>query len=337
MTGGRTEGNFAMLVGKPSVSRRRFISITAVAGVCLAAGARPLQAQLAHTWQGSAMGSQASIRLYHADKAEAEDILSRCAAEIERLERIFSLYRADSDLVRLNRDGEFLGPSTDMVALLAESVNFARVTEGAFDPTVQPVFRAYADHFGKDNASPQGPVRSVIDHALARVGWQGVRIDNGGISFARPGMEVTLNGIAQGYFTDRITELLSGAGLQNVLVNLGEIRALGAHPDGQPWTVGIPSSNGRPLSLRNEAIATSAPSGTIFNADGRFHHLLDPRSGGCASRWRSVTVMAQNATVADALSTAFSVMDQQTIASVMTEFPGTRVFARGEAGAISLA
>ena len=98
-------------------------------------------------WHGSALGAQVSIEIYHPDRAEAERLVERCVLDVRRLEQQFSLYRANSAISTLNRTGILVAPDADMVALLKASLLFAGITGGAFDPTVQPLWQLYADHF----------------------------------------------------------------------------------------------------------------------------------------------------------------------------------------------
>ena len=126
-------------------------------------------------------------------------------------------------------------------------------------------------------------------------------------------MAITLNGIAQGYITDRIVDILREAGIDRSLVDMGETRAMGDRPDGGPWIVGLedPIHSGRVaqrIEIENQAVATSGGYGTQFDAAGHFNHLFDPATGGTSWRYLSVSVVAPTATVADALSTAFSLM-----------------------------
>jgi FAD:protein FMN transferase len=126
-------------------------------------------------------------------------------------------------------------------------------------------------------------------------------------------MGVTLNGIAQGYITDRVAALLRAHGIGHTLVDMGETRALDGHPAGRPWSVGIKDPRAesgilRILPLEDQAIATSGGYGTQFDDAGRFNHIFDPMTGGCATRYLSVSVVAPMATTADALSTALSLL-----------------------------
>jgi thiamine biosynthesis lipoprotein len=140
-------------------------------------------------------------------------------------------------------------------------------------------------------------------------------------------MAVTLNSIAQGYITDRVAELLRARGWTDVLINLGELRGLGSHSDGRPWTIGLPDPRRAhaliaEIPLGQRAAATSAGSGTAFDWAGRYHHLFVPRTGRCGTTYSAVTVFAERATVADALSTALSVMPREEAPAVLRRFPG---------------
>jgi len=304
-----------------TLNRRRFIAISAAAlGLSVGAGIRGASAGTGtlHRWNGTALGARASILLHHPDAGRAQGLLDECVREIARLEAMFSIYRADSALSYLNRDGRLDGAPLDLIHLLGESRRFSRLSAGAFDISVQPLFALHARYRG----AGEKPSAAEIDAARALVDYRQIEISTGRIAFARPGMALTLNGIAQGYITDRVAELLRARAMGEVLVNLGEVRGLGRHPSGRPWHVGLENPPGHDGTLRrielNEdspAVATSAAHGHWFGAPrGRFgaprgrHHLLDPASGASAMRHASVSVCARNAMTADALSTALAIL-----------------------------
>jgi len=306
--------------------RRRFLAISAAAAsmallpnVLRAAGTAP------HVWRGAALGADAAIQLHHPDRGEADRLIRLCLEEVARLEKVFSLYRADSALARLNRDGALRDPPGDLVRLLEEAVAWGRRSEGAFDVTVQPLWQLYAGHFARPGADPAGPPATAVEAARRLVDYRALEVSAERISFARRGMAVTLNGIAQGYVTDRVAERLRAEGMTRVLVDLGEIRALDGHPDGRPWTVGLEDplrgGPGATLPVEDRAVATSGGYGTRFDAAGRFTHLFDPASGRSATRWAAVTVAAPDATTADALSTALSVLPEERAAGLLRGLP----------------
>ena len=209
-----------------------------------------------------------------------------------------------------------------MVEVLRLSGFLWELSGGAFDPSVQPLWLSYQGHFSQPDADPAGPSAQALEAALASTGFDGVRYSSSQIDFKRPGMALTLNGIAQGYITDRIVELLRAGGIASCLVDMGESRGVGLHPDGRGWRIGIadpqrPGSTVETLEIVDRAVATSSPTGFLFDPDGRFSHLLDPRSGRSPRRYESVTVVAADAATADGLSTAFSLMDADAVADAV--------------------
>jgi thiamine biosynthesis lipoprotein len=242
--------------------------------------------------------------------------------EIRRLERTFSLHRRDSILTALNRTGFMAAPPAELLELIGESGRYGRLTRGAFDPSVQPLWALYAGHFARHGADTAAPEAGAVAAALEKVGFEAVLAERDRIAFRRRGMALTFNGIAQGYITDRVVALLRAGGIGHCLVDMGESRSLGMHPDGRPWQVGIadplrPEQTLESVPLLDRAIATSGAYGFRFDTLGRFHHLFDPKSGRSPDRYRSVTVIMPTATAADAFSTAFSVMAPADIRSTL--------------------
>lgn len=272
-------------------TRRRFLTISAAA---LAFPGRSMAAPV-YTWQGIALGARATLRLAHPD---AKAISARVEAEITRLEDIFSLYRPNSSLMQLNRAGRLDFPPFELLECLSIAGTVHRASEGRFDPTIQPLWACYAE------ASARGglPEKNAITRARLKIGWERARIDSSAIVLG-PQMALTLNGIAQGYIADRVAEMLSDEGLTNVLIDTGEFRALGGHPDGRAWPVTLAAGGEVPLDTR--ALATSAPLGTTFDEYSQVGHIIDPRTGQpTQSHWQEISVSAASAAVADALSTA---------------------------------
>ncbi|MDZ4137240.1 MAG: FAD:protein FMN transferase, partial [Paracoccaceae bacterium] len=296
------------------MNRRRFLAISA--GLA-AFAAVPARATALYTWHGTAVGAAASISLAHPD---AKAIVARAVAEISRLEDIFSLYRATSALSRLNAAGRLDAPPFELLECLAISARVHAATSGLFDPTVQPLWQLYATR----HAAGAPPDTAAIAQVLPRVGWGRVAYDSAAVAMA-PGMAITLNGIAQGYIADRVALLLRAEGLSDILINTGELRALGQAPGGAGWPVQIDGAG--KIALQDRALASSAPLGTVFDAAGKAGHILDPLTGLAApARWRLVSISAPQAALADALSTAACLMpDAASIKDVVAGFAGARL------------
>ena len=391
------------------MTRRRCITISAAAaGLPLLpvrrAGAEPRLL----VWRGAALGADAILQIHHPDAAVAKRLIEASLAEVARLERVLSLYRADSALCRLNRDGVLDEPPFDLVRVLSDSRRYGALTGGAFDVTVQPLWALFAAHFaaagagavsdgplaavvsdgppaaglsdGPPAAMPMaapdgrpaamlsdgppaamlldrppaamlldepsaampldrppaampldrppaampmdGPPAAVVAAVLERVGQDGLEVEPGRVRLRRKGMAVTLNGIGQGYVTDRVVEILRAGGVERALVDMGETRAIGGHPRGGPWSVGLedpraPGTVAERIGLSDRAVATSGGYGTVFDPARRFNHLFEPGSGRCSWRWLSVSVELATATEADALSTAFSLMPEEATARIV--------------------
>lgn len=292
--------------------RRRFLGITAAAcGLpLLPFGARAASPRL-HIWTGTALGADAMLQLHHPDPATAERLIAAALAEVRRLEAIMSLYRPDSALVQLNRAGVLDDPPPDLVRVLGESGQFHALLDGMFDVTVQPLWQLYAAHFGRADADPAGPPADAVQAAVARVGQQWLDVGADRIRFRRPGMGITLNSIGQGYITDRVVELLRAGGITHALVDMGKMRAIGPHPSGDPWRVGLenpdaPGQVAERIDLVDQSVGTAGGYGTRFDAAGRFNHIFNPFDGSTSWRFKSVSVISPTATEANVLSTAFT-------------------------------
>jgi thiamine biosynthesis lipoprotein len=251
------------------------------------------------------LGAQARIDLWLDDPALARRLVRLCLAEIDRLERIFSLQRRDSDLARLNRDGALPRPPLELVAVLETAARVAGLTGGAFDVTVQPLWRLHADHFARPGRDPAGPPVRDLERLRPLIDHRALEVEPGRVRLARPGMAVTLNGVAQGFVADRLAALLQDQGVASVLLDVGEIATVGAAPGGGDWRVR--AGGGPVLELARGAVATSSPAALSFDGAGRFPHLLDPATLRPSASPAEVTVVADSATLADALSTALSV------------------------------
>lgn len=316
-----TTGSAVMDVatGGPRATRRRMISIfgacagLSAAGLPFMRGVSAAGEAAIFTWEGNALGAQSTISLAHYTREGAERIVNLAVDEIRRLEQIFSLQIADSELSTLNRDGRLTRPSHDMLVLLTEAKRYSKMSEGAFDVTVQPLWTLYREHFLSNPDSKDGPSHADIDETLRLVNYRRIEANPLFVRLDRDGMQLTLNGIAQGYITDKVSDLLRENGLSNVLVSLGETRALDGHPEGRPWLVALADPmnsdfTAHNINLTNMAVATSGGYGTEFDRTGRYHHLFDPRVGESAWNHVGVSVIAPRATTADALSTALYVL-----------------------------
>jgi thiamine biosynthesis lipoprotein len=252
-------------------------------------------------------------------------IIESAIAEIARLEAVFSLYDTASALSRLNSEGRLDHPPVELLDCLSLCATVHAATDGLFDPTIQPLWAAYAEHHSRGRS----PSDAAIAEACHLVGWSNVTYDTAAVSLAKPGMALTLNGVAQGYIADRVARLLRERGLTDILVNTGEYRALGGRPGGGGWLIGLVTPNGQrtaTIELSQAALATSSAHGTTFDERGSVGHILDPGTGRPAVPTRRVvSVKARDAALADALSTAMCLMTRAQIDRALAHFAGAEL------------
>lgn len=291
-------------------TRRRFIAIAAaVLGAPAAARLLQQRHEAPQLWTGVALGAEVRIELLGATPQRAQRLFARISRLLESVEEHFSLYR-DSALTRLNRTGRLAYPPPALQEIFELSGRVHAATGGAFDPTIQPLWLALA-------------TAGDVAAARARTGWPRVRFASDEIAL-EPDMQLTFNGVAQGHAADQVAALLRTEGFANVLIDTGEIAGLGVRPDHRPWQAAIALPDGTVIgetSLSDRALAVSSPLGTRIG--NGLPHIVDPHGG--APRWQLVAVSASRAAVADALSTAFCLMDRRAIAHALAHFPEARI------------
>ena len=244
----------------------------------------------------------------------ARDALAAAAREINRLERELSRTVSTSDVYQLNAGGS-ASVSDETAALLAAAVEYSEKTGGLFDVTIAPLVTLW----GITTDSPRVPSQGEIDALLPLVGSDHIRLDGDTITL-NTGCAVDLGGIAKGYASDRVAEILRQNAVTGAAVSLGgNVYVCGQKPDGTGWSVAVQDpkntdSYALTLELTDTFAVTSGGYQRFFTGeDGTvYQHILDPRTGRPAETdLLSVTVIAQNGTMADAYSTALYVMGEQ--------------------------
>ncbi|MEO8038313.1 MAG: FAD:protein FMN transferase [Betaproteobacteria bacterium] len=279
-----------------------------------------------------AFGTAIELTVAADSRHRAETALYAALREIEAIDSVTSLYRPVGAVCTLNRVGRLDQAETRLIDLLLAARRWSSRSEGAFDVTVQPLWTLYAE------AAQAGriPDDAAVAGALARVDWRAVSVDDGAVHLSHPGMAISLNGIVQGYATDRALAILRAHDIRHALVDAGEFGALGGRPPigeraaghcVEPWSVGIrdPRSPGALLGtmpLSAAAVATSGDYEYCFTADRVHHHIFDPRVGRSPRELAAVTVLATNATDADALSTACMVLGAEAGGRLVATVPG---------------
>jgi thiamine biosynthesis lipoprotein len=296
-------------------SRRQALRLTAVAGIGLALGGG-VAADLVRRGRlhrvsvtRTQLGTAVNVTVVHPSADHAHRMIEDAFAEFERLESIFSRYRAGTAVSRLNRDGVVADAPSELVEVMTRALDYSRLSGGAFDVTVAPVLNLYVSRFAKTDVPP---AEDEITAALALVGWQGVRIEGSTIALERPGMAVTMDGIAKGFIVDHAVAVLMREGADRVMVEAGgDMSTTGGDDD--PWRIGIQDPHDLHgtlgvLQLRGEALASSGDYMQYFTPDRRLNHIIDPRTGRSPEQSSGTTIRAPKAIDADAVSTSVFVL-----------------------------
>lgn len=254
-----------------------------------------------------AMASPNEILLAGVPQAQAALACAAAEAEVRRIERKYSRYRADSVISAINAKAGRVALSVDeeTAQLLNYAAELYRQSEGLFDITSGCLRQAW------DFRSGIEPSEAVLAPWLELVGWSRVDWDGKHLRLPRQGMQIDLGGIGKEYAADRAVALLQSLGLEHGYVNLGgDVRVLGPRPDGQAWVFGIrhprePDQLCTRIALHQGALATSGDYERYFiTADGRrCCHILNPRTGRPVQHWQSVSVVAPLCVAAGALAT----------------------------------
>jgi len=270
-----------------------------------------------------ALGSTVSMTVLHRNESRADRAIDAAFSELELIENLMSIYRPNSQVARLNRDRVLSNPHPYLLDVLQFSESMSQKTNGAFDITIQPLWELYS------TAQQAGelPSDAEVDVARRLVDWQRVELGSDHIRLRGDGTKITLNGIAQGFAADRVTKTLHDYGIGHALIDTGEIGVLGTKAANNDWTVGIqhPRDEEAYLSfakLAGRCLATSGDYATTFSPDHRHHHLFDPRTGHSPPELSSVSIAANTALEADAISTAVFVLGLDAGSELIRETSG---------------
>jgi FAD:protein FMN transferase len=337
------------------LTRVSTVLIFLAGGLALASEAAELRA---HRQMRYLMGTVVEIKAYPVDASSAEaektdEAINAAFAEVKRLDAMLSNWRRESELMRLNRAAAQAGGAVqvnqELFARLQRALAIAEKSDGGFDPTVGPLVRAWGflpRSYGR--AAPD-----TVQHARERVGWSKIVLnaENRGVRFRAKGMEIDLGGIAKGYAAERAIEILSRNRIQHAIVSLGgsSISVLGrsfawknencaggsissSHCEG--WNIYIRDPRGRAAPVANvmlsnrQALATSGTYENVSSGSRRRSHIINPHTGQAIGGQVSVTVVANDAETADALTKPFffvSSLHSPAAQKILQKFPNASV------------
>jgi thiamine biosynthesis lipoprotein len=258
------------------------------------------------------MGTRISVELFHADPAVARQGINAVLEEMRRIDASMSPYIASSELAQVNENAhrQAVPVSKELFALIQRSLHFSELTGGAFDITFASAGFLY------DYRRRIRPDETRLEQAANLINYRNLVLDSDKltVAFSKPGVRIDLGGIAKGHAVDRCISLLRALGIEHAMVTAGGDSRVSGDRWGRPWTIGVqdPRKDDELVAvipLQDVAVSTSGDYQRFFEEDGvRYHHIINPDSGTSAKRMRSVTIIAPDATTADALSTSVFVL-----------------------------
>ena len=271
---------------------------------------------------GFTMGTTYSVQWApssHSNRFDPDKLQEQIDTRLDEINQLMSTYDSTSQLSKVNQSYKSGWHNVDeeLAMLLDTALEICEQSQGAFDITAGPLIALWG--FGSDDTRFSPPTRTELDIVSQNIGCQylNVRIQPPAIYKNHQDTVIDLSAIAKGYAVDQLAEILDASGMNNYLIEIGgELRAKGLAPHGEFWRIGIEAPNpGRAqvndiLSLNNVAVATSGNYRNYFEHEGiRYSHIIDPRIGmPIRHKLSSVTVIHENAAMADAWATALLVL-----------------------------
>jgi thiamine biosynthesis lipoprotein len=287
------------------------------------------------------MGTFARVVAVADDSDTGRKCIQAALAEIRKVDELMSDYKSDSEISRVNRDGaeRAVRLSESTYEVLQRSIEFSKLTDGAFDVTVGPL----VDLFRAAEKKAVAPSEEQIAQARSKTGFEKLKLDdqNRTVQLLADGMRLDLGGIAKGYAVDKAIEAVQRCGAIGAMVDIGgDIRCFGAPPEGREhWLIGLQDPNAATggmggaqlaltLKVTDAAVATSGDYQQFVLIEGkRRSHIMNRKTGTSAEGLSSVTIIAENATDADALATAVSVMGSKRGLALIERLPETEAIA----------
>ncbi len=249
----------------------------------------------------------------------AQEAVEAGIAEIQRLDDLLSTGKETSEIAQINQNGGGV-LSEDTEYLVKRALDIYQSTNGAFDISIYPVMQLWGFTTGNFAVPSESDLAAKL--ALVDAGKITLSEENGQTSISLPeGMEIDLGGIAKGYTSGRVMDVMKSYGIESAVINLGgNAHVLGNKTDGSQWKVGIQDPNDTDgylggVSVTDKAIITSGGYERYFvdeDTGVKYHHIIDPKTGYSAYNGLiSVTIVSTDSTLADGLSTSLFVLGTQ--------------------------
>ncbi|CAG0946615.1 FAD:protein FMN transferase [Anaerolineae bacterium] len=287
------------------------------------------------------MGTVVQLTIMEGDAQRFDEAAEAAFNEIARLEAIFSSYRDDSDVSRINASAGKapVNVHPETVEVMRKALYVATLSGGAFNPAIGALSRLWGPSGEKGVVPGEKEVEKLLP--LVDCNYIVLKEHDRKAGLEKEGMAINLGGVAKGYIVDRAVSAMRNAGVTRGIIHAGGDMTVFQKDRGKPFTIGIQDPREKKLLgeayVYNGAVATSGDYERFFIKDGvRYHHILDPKTGFPARGTRGVTLIAKDPTVADALSTAVFVLGPEKGMSIIEGLDGVEGVIIGEDGKVSV-
>lgn len=261
------------------------------------------------------LGAYATIHCFYDKKIDMAEVSRRCWNRIDQIQKEMDARTSavTGDISRINASGgDRFEVSDDVFRVLEDAVKFSRLTNGAFDVTVQPLIELWKDA----DRRGQLPDKESLKNARDKIGYENIILEAPNrLIFKKPGMKIDLGGIAKGFTSDEVAKILRKNGIRDFFVaSAGDIFCSGAPPGKKAWEIGIQDPKNKSkiigtINLRNRGVSTSGNYERFVTIGGeRFSHIIDPRTGYPQKYVISATVIAPSNEETDSLATALCIL-----------------------------
>ncbi len=296
---------------------RLFLSFIVISTLLLTSVSCAVQASSEEKYEegrANLMNTFFNVTVYSDDKDLAERAIKSAYARMEEIAAVASIFDPNAEAYKLNENGFIDNPSPDLVALIRLSLEYNKLTDGAFDITVQPLLDLWGNQDLKLWTKPVAEQQAMVNEKMPLIGSDKIEVTQNRISLTVPGMKITLGGITKGYAADEALKVIESMGIKHALVAAGgNIGALGTKTNGEPWKISLVNPDKTDDSLAifqfsDMSISTSGNYERYFSPDKKVNHIMDPRTGFSVADVISVSIICESGTQADALSTSVFVL-----------------------------
>ena len=288
-----------------------------------------LEAQEIYTKNVVLMGSDFEITIVEKNDSEANRLINIAIKEISRIESLISSWDKNSQttLINYNSGIKPVKVDTELFNLISRSIKVSNLSQGAFDISYASLDKVW--FFEKK--MQKMPSDDQIANSVAKVGFENIILNEKEetVFLKLKGMKIGFGAIGKGYAADRAKEILIKNNVKSGIINAsGDLTAWGQKPSGEDWMVAIVNPLNKTkvfswLPIKNKSIVTSGNYERFINFDGKsYSHIIDPRTGYPSQGILSVTIVTENAELADALATSVFVLGEEIGMNMINQLKG---------------